>query len=55
MGVIIGLVVLALLVAGSFLVAFFWASSDGQFDDTETPAMRILQDGMEKKAKSTIK
>lgn len=50
MGVIVGLVILALLVAGAFLIAFFWASSDGQFDDTETPAMRILQERMNKKA-----
>ncbi|MFN3588352.1 MAG: cbb3-type cytochrome oxidase assembly protein CcoS [Spirosomataceae bacterium] len=49
MGVIVGLVILALLVAGAFLIAFFWASSDGQFDDTETPAMRILQERMTKK------
>lgn len=44
MSVIIVLIILALLVAGGFLAAFFWASSDGQFDDTQTPSIRILQD-----------
>lgn len=44
MSIIILLVILALLVAGAFLIAFFWATDDGQFEDTETPAMRILGD-----------
>lgn len=26
------------------LVAFFWASSNGQFDDLDSPAVRILMD-----------
>lgn len=34
----------SLLLAGSFLLAFFWASKKGQFDDTFTPAVRILFD-----------
>ena len=45
MGVIIFLVILALLVAGGFLVAFFWATQDGQFEDTVSPAVRMLIDG----------
>jgi len=32
-----------LLVIG-FVVAFLWATRDGQFDDLETPAHRILAD-----------
>lgn len=44
MNIIILLVILALVFAGGFLLAFFWASDDGQFEDTETPAMRILND-----------
>jgi cbb3-type cytochrome oxidase maturation protein len=44
MGVIVFLVVLALLIAGGFLLSFFWATKDGQFDDTYTPAVRILFD-----------
>jgi cbb3-type cytochrome oxidase maturation protein len=35
---------LALLVAGGFVVLFVWAARDGQFDDLETPAMRMLHD-----------
>jgi cbb3-type cytochrome oxidase maturation protein len=48
MGVIVFLVVLALLIAGGFLLSFFWATKDGQFDDTYTPAVRILFDEPEK-------
>jgi cbb3-type cytochrome oxidase maturation protein len=44
MSVIIILVILALLVAGGFLGFFFWAVKDGQFDDTESPSVRILKD-----------
>lgn len=40
---IIGLLLpIALLVAGSFLVSYLWAVRSGQFDDTTTPAYRIL-------------
>lgn len=42
MAVIILLVIAALLVAGGFLISFFWATNDGQFDDTYTPSVRIL-------------
>lgn len=44
MGVIVFLVIAALLVAGGFLISFFWATKDGQFDDTYTPSVRILFD-----------
>lgn len=44
MSIIILLVIAALIFAGGFLVAFFWATDDGQFDDTATPAIRILND-----------
>ncbi len=33
---------LVLLIAAIF--AFFWATKSGQFDDLETPALRILDD-----------
>jgi cbb3-type cytochrome oxidase maturation protein len=42
MSVIILLVVAAFMVSGGFLAAYFWATKDGQFDDTYTPAVRIL-------------
>lgn len=44
MEVIIILVILAILIASSFLLAFFWATKDGQFDDTFSPSVRILMD-----------
>lgn len=44
MGVIVFLVIIALTIAGGFLVSFFWATKDGQFDDTYTPSVRILFD-----------
>ena len=33
-----------LLLAGGFLLAYIWAVRSGQFEDTQTPAMRILPD-----------
>ncbi|MBK6977863.1 MAG: cbb3-type cytochrome oxidase assembly protein CcoS [Cytophagaceae bacterium] len=51
MEVIIALVILAILVAGGFLVAFFWATNDGQFDDTYSPSVRILIDNDTKQDK----
>lgn len=33
-----------LLIAGGFLVAYIWSVRNGQFEDTTTPAMRILPD-----------
>jgi cbb3-type cytochrome oxidase maturation protein len=32
------------VVAGGFLAAFAWAVRSGQFDDTHTPAVRMLLD-----------
>jgi len=34
----------ALLVAGGFLAAFIWAVRSGQYEDTCTPAVRMLLD-----------
>ena len=34
----------ALLLAGGFLIAYIWSVRSGQFEDTTTPAMRILPD-----------
>lgn len=50
MGVIVFLVILALAIAGGFLAAFFWATKDGQFDDTYTPSVRILFDDEKEEA-----
>ena len=42
MNIILFMIPLALIFAGSFVAAFLWASSKGQFDDLETPALRVL-------------
>jgi cbb3-type cytochrome oxidase maturation protein len=42
--VILILIVASLGVAAAFLVAFVWAVRAGQFEDTCTPAMRILSE-----------
>lgn len=39
---------LALILSGSFLGAFLWAAHRGQFDDTMTPAHRILNDDQQR-------
>ncbi|MGK9368188.1 cbb3-type cytochrome oxidase assembly protein CcoS [Melioribacter sp. Ez-97] len=51
MSVIIVLVIASLLVAGGFLTAYLWAVRSGQYDDTQTPAFRILFE--DKKVNST--
>jgi cbb3-type cytochrome oxidase maturation protein len=49
MGVIIILIIASIVVAGGFLAAFFWSVKKGQFEDMETPAMRILFDNKPEK------
>jgi cbb3-type cytochrome oxidase maturation protein len=44
MFVIIILLVASLCVASGFLIAFLWASRSGQYDDINTPALRMLFD-----------
>ena len=44
MSVLIILVIVGILVAGSFLLAFVWSVKDGQYDDMTSPAVRILFD-----------
>lgn len=44
MNVLFVLVPLALVLAAAAAAAFRWAVRDGQFDDVETPALRILLD-----------
>jgi len=38
------LIPLALLILGGAVWAFFWAVGNGQFDDLDTPAIRIILD-----------
>ena len=44
MQIILYIIIVSLLVAGGFLLAFFWAVNDGQYEDDFTPSMRILID-----------
>lgn len=41
---ILYMVAIALYLAISFVAACIWALEKGQFDDLETPALRILKD-----------
>ena len=44
MEVISFLIPLALLLAASFIAGFIWMTIKGQYDDLETPPLRILID-----------
>lgn len=44
MTVIFLLITAGAVVAGGFLAAFVWAVRTGQFDDTTSPAVRVLLD-----------
>ncbi len=53
MSVILVLVTLSMIVAGSFLGAFIWAVKNGQYEDTYSPSVRMLFE--EKKEESDKK
>jgi len=44
MGVLYFLIPLALAAVALAVAAFRWALTDGQFDDLDTPAVRVLVD-----------
>ncbi|MBY0515720.1 MAG: cbb3-type cytochrome oxidase assembly protein CcoS [Bacteriovoracaceae bacterium] len=44
MEVIVILVPLALLLGLTFIVGFIWMASKGQYDDLETPRLKMLLD-----------
>jgi cbb3-type cytochrome oxidase maturation protein len=48
MSVLYVVVPLALLIVAVAVGAFVWAARRGQFDDLETPAMRMLHDDDER-------
>jgi cbb3-type cytochrome oxidase maturation protein len=52
MSVIVILIGGALLVAGGFLAAFIWAVRSGQYEDTCTPAVRMLFDEQAENSKT---
>jgi len=45
MSAIFFLIILGIVVAGGFLIAFIWAVKSGQYDDDYSPSVRILFDG----------
>lgn len=47
MSVLFIAVPVALLFAGSAVIAFLWAAKSGQLDDLETPPLRMLHDDSE--------
>lgn len=48
MSVVFVMAPIALLLGAIAVGAFIWATRDGQFDDTETPAHRMLFDEAER-------
>jgi len=46
MEVIYLLIFMSSIIAVGFLIAFFLSVKDGQYDDSQTPAIRILFDDM---------
>jgi len=55
MSVIIVLIVVSIVVALGFLIAFLWAVKSGQYDDTYSPSVRILFDDKKKNEKTEKK
>ena len=48
MNILYVLIPLALLILAAAVWAFFWAVGSGQFDDLDSPGMRILLDDDDK-------
>ncbi|MBL7797559.1 MAG: cbb3-type cytochrome oxidase assembly protein CcoS [Saprospiraceae bacterium] len=44
MEIIFILILISLIVAAGFLLAYLWATRSGQFDDEYTPSVRMLFD-----------
>lgn len=55
MSVIIILLIVSILIAGGFLMGFLWSVKDGQFDDQQSPAQRMLFDNELKTNQSNLK
>ncbi|MBG0782144.1 MAG: cbb3-type cytochrome oxidase assembly protein CcoS [Bacteroidales bacterium] len=54
MSAIIVLILLGILVAGGFLIAFVWAVRNGQFDDDYSPSVRMLFENKKPKEENTV-
>ena len=53
MNILYLLIPLAMVIVAAAMMAFRWATRDGQFDDMETPAIRILMDEPDRGSGST--
>ena len=51
MSILYLLITVSIIIAVGFLAAFIWGLRSGQWDDTETPSIRILFDDSKKKKK----
>ena len=51
MNIIVILILISVLVAVTFLGAFYWAVKSGQFEDTDSPSVRMLIDDKRPKKK----
>ncbi len=49
MGIIYLMLTVSFIIAIVFLIGFFWATKNGQFDDDYTPSVRMLFDDEELK------
>ena len=52
MAAIFILIAFSLFLATGFLLAFYWAVKDGQYEDDVTPSIRILYENSEKQSKA---
>jgi len=55
MEIIVVLIPLAIILAAFFIGGFIWMPKKGQYDDLETPSMRMLLDDEIIKQESNIK
>ncbi|MDO8898509.1 MAG: cbb3-type cytochrome oxidase assembly protein CcoS [Bacteroidales bacterium] len=53
MEAIIFLIIIGVIVAAGFLVAFIWAVRSGQYDDDYSPSVRMLFENKPKKETET--
>ena len=54
MSIIFILIPLSIVIAASFLAAFGWAVRSGQFEDTCTPAFRVLLEDSGKQESASL-
>lgn len=55
MGIIYLLIGCSIAIASMFLIGFLWSIRSGQYDDTYTPAVRMLFDQNENKETAKVK